>query len=138
MQEVWVPNIMTREVTTCHPGTQLTEVVAELHRRQFSCLVAVENKKPVGIITERDMVTILADMLEDVSWDSLAVENFMSRCVVTVPEDSTLFEAVEIIRAEGIRHAPVVNNQGELVGLLTQTDIINGYFQSCSSVPIEY
>lgn len=138
MKEVWVSDIMTKEVTTCHPGTQLTEVVAQLHQRQFSCLVAVENKKPVGIITERDMVTILADMLEDVSWDSLAVENFMSHSVISVPDDATLFEAVEIIRAEGIRHAPVVNIKGELVGLLTQTDIINGYFQSCSSSQLDY
>lgn len=138
MQEIWVADIMTREVTTCHPGTQLTEVVTQLHTRQFSCLIAVEQQKPVGIITERDMVTILADMLEDVSWDSLAIENFMSRALVTVPDDATLFEAVEIIRAEGIRHAPVVNIDGELVGILTQTDIINGLFQSVSPDQIEF
>lgn len=133
MQETWVADIMTSDVTTCHPGTQLTEVVTQLHKRLFSCLIAVENKKPVGIITERDMVTILADMLEDVSWDSLAVENFMSRSVITVPEDATLLEAVEIMRSEGIRHAPVVNIAGELVGILTQTDIINGYFGNLSA-----
>lgn len=138
MQEIWVADIMTRDVTTCHPGTQLTEVVEHLHKRQFSCLVVVEEKKPVGIITERDMVTILADMLEDVSWDSLAIENFMSTAVVAVQEDATLFEAVDVIRSEGIRHAPVVDVKGELVGLLTQTDIINGYNQALSPDDVEY
>ena len=132
MQEIWVSDIMSRDVTTCHPGTLLTEVVEQLHKRQFSCLVVVEQKQPVGIITERDMVTILADMLEDVSWDSLAVENFMTASVVSVLEDATLLEAVEVIRSEGIRHAPVINIQGELVGLLTQTDIINGYTKAVS------
>lgn len=134
MQDIWISDIMSRDVTTCHPLTQLTEVVTQLHQRQFSCLVAVDNNSPVGIITERDMVTILADMLEDVSWDSLAVENFMSTKVITILEDATLFEAIEIIREEGIRHAPVVNHQGELVGILTQTDIINGFAQATPEI----
>ena len=132
MQDLWVNELMTREVTTCQPKTQLTEVVKQLHKKQFSCLIVVDNNKPIGIITERDMVTILADMLEDVSWDSLSVENFMSANPVTIMEDHTLFEAVEIIREEGIRHAPVIDRDGELSGLLTQTDIINGLYIASS------
>ncbi len=130
MQDIWVSDIMTREVTSCHPRTLLTEVVKQLHRQPFSCLVVEDDKKPVGIITARDMVTILADMLEDVTWDSLAVENFMTTRVVCIPEDATLPEAVDTIREAGVRHAPVVTLQGELVGLLTQSDIINGYYQA--------
>jgi CBS domain-containing protein len=76
------------------------------------------------------MVTILADMLADVSWDSLSVENFMSSCPVAIMEDHTLFEAVEIMKEHGVRHAPVVNLDHELIGLLTQTDIINGFYQA--------
>ncbi|MEE8057971.1 MAG: CBS domain-containing protein [Pseudomonadales bacterium] len=130
MQDLWVSNLMTKEVTTCQPGTLLTEVVRQLHNKLFSCLVVVNDNKPVGIITERDMVTILADMLEDVSWDSLSMENFMSAPPITIAEDYTLLEAVEIIRSEGVRHAPVVNGRNELVGLLTQTDIINGLYNA--------
>ncbi len=136
MEDIWVSDIMTKEVTTCHPRTLLTEVVTQLHTHLFSCLVIVEDKKPIGIITERDMVTILADMLEDVSWDSLSVENFMTTPVVSLYEDHTLLEAVEIIRSEGIRHAPVINQTGELTGLLTQTDIINGYHNMLSAKDI--
>lgn len=128
MQDLWVTDLMSQEVTTCAPHTMLTDVVNQLHKKQFSCLVVVDNKCPIGIITERDMVTILADMIEDVSWDSLSIENFMSTDPVTIMEDHTLFEAIDIIREEGIRHAPVVNRSNELIGILTQTDIINGLY----------
>ncbi len=130
MHDLWVTDLMTRDVTTCQPNMLLTKVVQQLHSKQFSCLVIVNDNKPVGIITERDMVTILADMLEDVSWDSLSVENFMSTNLVTILEDSTMLEAVTVIHEEGIRHAPVVNRDNELMGLLTQTDIINGFYQT--------
>jgi CBS domain-containing protein len=129
MLDVWIRDLMTKNVTTCKTETLLTDVVKMLHTKSFSCLVIVRDNIPVGIITERDMVTILADMLEDVSWDSLSVENFMSTDPVTVMEDLTLIEALEAMRDESIRHAPVVNRDNELIGLLTQTDIINGFYQ---------
>ena len=132
MHDIWVTDLMTREVTTCKAETLLTDVVKMLHSEKFSCLVVVRDQRPVGIITERDMVTILADMLADVSWDSLSVENFMSPDPVTILEDHTLFEAVDIIREEGIRHAPVINRDNQLIGLLTQTDIINGLYQAAA------
>ena len=130
MLDVWIRDLMTKEVTTCKAETLLTDVVKMLHTEQFSCLIVVRDNAPIGIITERDMVTILADMLEDVSWDSLSIENFMSTNPVTIMEDLTLLEAVETIRDEGIRHAPVVNRNNELIGILTQTDIINGFYQA--------
>jgi len=130
MKDLWVKDLMTTEVTTCSKSTSLNEVVAALHSAQFSCLIIIEDKKPIGIITERDMVTILADMLKDVSWDNLAVENFMTPDPITITEDITLFEAVDIIRFENIRHVPVVNSADQLIGVLTQTDMINGYHKS--------
>ncbi|ARN74924.1 CBS domain-containing protein [Oceanicoccus sagamiensis] len=132
MHDIWVNDLMTREVTTCKAETLLTDVVKMLHSEKFSCLVVTKDEAPIGIITERDMVTILADMLADVSWDSLSVANFMSTNPITIQEDHTLFEAVDIIREEGIRHAPVINRDNKLIGLLTQTDIINGLYQAAT------
>ncbi len=129
MQDIWITDLMTQDVISCSSGTPLNDVVAELHQQRFSCLLIVDDNIPVGIITERDMVTILADMLGDVSWDALAVENFMSTPVISVSEDLNLYQAVEIFREKTIRHAPVVNRNGELIGLLTQTDIINGCYE---------
>lgn len=130
MKDISVKDLMTTDVTTCSRSTPLNEVVDALHSAQFSCLIILEDKKPIGIITERDMVTILADMLKDVSWDNIAIENFMTPDPITITEDITLFEAVDIIRFENIRHVPVVNSADQLIGVLTQTDMINGYHKS--------
>ncbi len=85
---------MTKKVITTTPDTPLLEVVKKLNTERFSCLVIVhEEAEPIGIITERDMVTILADLYEDDSWVDMPVENFMTCPVVSVGLDHTLFEA---------------------------------------------
>jgi len=108
----------------------MREVVKLLHVKRFSSLVIVDGQKPIGIITERDMVSILADLFEDDTWADLPVEDFMTSPIISVGDDITLFEAVGISRAKSIRHIPVVDDEGHLVGLLTQSDIINGYYKS--------
>jgi len=130
MHEYNVTDLMTLKVITATPNTSLREVVKMLHAERFSCLVIVNGKNPIGIITERDMVTILADLFEDDTWVDMPVENFMSSPIISVGDDLTLFEAVDISRAKSIRHMPVVDEVGHLVGLLTQSNIVNGYYNS--------
>jgi len=130
MHEFNVKDLMTTDVLTCSRSTSLRDVVHMLHDRRFSCLMITVDNKPAGIITERDMVTILADMLDDVSWDDAAIENFMTSPIITINEDLTLFEAVDMARMEKIRHLPVVNDADELVGILTQSNIVDGYYQA--------
>lgn len=134
MQDIWVNTLMSKNVTTCSRNTPLQEVVNQLHQKRFSCLIIVEeDDTPAGIITERDMVTILADMMKDVSWYQLAIENFMSSPPICVQEDSTLLEAVDTIREASIRHVPVISLNGKLSGLLTQSDLIEGLYQTVVS-----
>ena len=130
MHEYNVADLMTKKVITATPDTTLREVVKRLHTERFSCMVIVNEEGPIGMITERDMVIILADLYEDDAWVDMPVENFMSSPVVSVGEDLTLFEAVDVSRANSIRHIPVVDDNGQLVGLLTQSDIVNGYYNS--------
>ena len=138
MQDLWVNQLMTKAVSTCKRETPLHQVVDQLHQQSFSCLVITDdNQAPLGIITERDMVTILADLMSDVSWDGLAIENFMSTPPICVAQDATLLEAMELIRSKSIRHAPVVNMQGKLTGILTQSDIVEGLYQTMSEFVLE-
>ena len=130
MEELWVRDCMTREVITCSFDTLLEEVVTELRNRLFSCLVIVENKKPIGIITERDLVSIFSNLLDSQNWKSLIVANYMTKDPKTLYEDITLLEAVDQMRLDGIRHAPIVDSQGDLTGILTQTDVIKGFYNA--------
>jgi CBS domain-containing protein len=126
MKEVFVFEVMTENVTSCLPETSLKDVVKTLSNNRLSSLVIVDNEEPIGIITERDMVSILADMLNDVVWDNLSVKHFMTSPTYTISSESALHEAVEFSKEKNIRHLPVVNESNKLIGILTQTDMVNG------------
>ncbi len=126
MKEVYVFEVMTENVTTCALDTPLKDVVKILSSNRLSCLVIIDNDVPVGIITERDMVSILADMLNDVVWDNLSIDHFMTSPTYTISSEVALHEAVEFTKEKNIRHLPVVNENNKLIGLLTQTNLVNG------------
>ena len=130
LDQVWVRDCMTAEVVTCSFDTTLDEVVHELKVGLFSCLVVVDADRPIGIITERDLVRIFSDLLEADSWRNKLVCDYMVKDPKTLYEDLALMEAVDQMRIDKIRHAPIVNNQNKLVGILTQTDVINGFYSA--------
>ena len=129
MGDIWVSDYMTSEVVSCPADTTLAEVVEELHSNLFSCLVIVDGEFPVGLITERDLVGVFADILGEENWEQKRIADFMSTPPQTILLDLTLVEAVTTMKELGIRHAPVVNVRGELKGILTQTDIIRGFHE---------
>ena len=126
MKEIYVFEVMTENVTTCSPDTVIKDVVKILSSNRLSSLVITENDEPIGIITERDMVAILADMLNDVVWNNLSIDHFMTSPTYTIRSDIALHEAVEFSKNKDVRHLPVVNENNKLIGILTQTDMVNG------------
>ncbi len=130
MEHIRIDEIMTLEVATCSPDEPLLDVVKQLASRKFSCLVIIEDNIPLGIVTERDLVEVLCDTLQGVTWDELAIKNFMTSPVITISEDMMLSEAVILSHTKKIRHMPVVSAVGDLVGILTQTNIVAGFYES--------
>lgn len=126
MKEIYVFEVMTEDVIQCSPSTSLKEVVKTLSSNRISSLVITENNQPIGIITERDMVSILADMLNDVVWDNLSIDHFMTSPTYSIDSEVELHQAIDLSLEKNIRHLPVVNADNKLVGILTQTDMIDG------------
>jgi len=129
MEEIYVSEVMAKNITACSPDTKIKDVIKILSRNRISSLVITENDEPVGIITERDLVAIMEDMLNDVVCDNLSIDIFMSSPTFTVHSDITLREAIKYSIDKRIRHLPVVNRNNKLIGLLTQTDMVIGLFQ---------
>jgi len=130
MDYIVVEDMMTRDVVTCSPGESLLDVAKLMSSKKFSCVVIVEGDKPIGIVTERDLVEVLVDALQGVTWGELAIRNCMTSPIVSVDEDMTLDEVILLTHIKKIRHMPVVNIAGELVGILTQSNIIEGCYQA--------
>ncbi|MBN4080550.1 CBS domain-containing protein [Beggiatoa alba] len=129
-KDVVVSDLMTRYVVTCSPEEPLLEVIRQITLKRFSCLVVVQGHSPVGIITERDLVELLSEVLEGTTWDELSIKNFMSAPIITINENLTLAEAILTTQKNKIRHMPIVDKEGDLVGILTQSDIVKGYYKT--------
>ena len=124
MEETYVSEVMTKNVTACSPNTKIKDVIKILSRNRISSLVITENNEPVGIITERDLVAIMEEMLNDVARDHLPFVHFMTSPALTVHGYNTFEEAVKFAINKNIRHLPVVDQNNKLIGLLTQTNMV--------------
>jgi len=88
--------------------------------REVGSLVVMDGNKPVGIITDRDvMVEVVANDLEP---GRIKVSEFMSKPLVTVGLDTPMIEIAGLMEKHGIRRVPVVE-RGEIVGIVTSTDM---------------
>ena len=90
-----------------------------------SIIIMDQNNKPVGIITERDIVRRAVSDCKDPSITKAT--EIMSNPLITVEKDTYLYEAAKKMVKNNIRRLPVVKNN-TLVGIVTVTDIIK-YFQ---------
>jgi diguanylate cyclase (GGDEF)-like protein len=128
MDEIAVSRLMSSRVECVSRGTTLAEAATLMHEHSRSCLVVTEGDAPVGIITERDMVGTLAEMLLGQSPGRM-VGARMTSPVLTVREDAGLFEALVLCQSRHIRHLPVVDADGRLAGILTQSDLVRAHLE---------
>src|SRR5207245_1113251 len=116
-----VIEIMTQSPVTI-PADATAKDAADLMRdREIGSLVVVETGKPMGIVTERDIVTKIAAL--DKQPSRVLVRDIMTSPVVVVHPHEEVAEAAKLMSARKIRRLPVVQ-EGKLVGMITENDII--------------
>lgn len=116
-----------RDVVFVAPEATVEEAAGLMRRFHVGCLVVTreegECRRPVGIITDRDLVVeILAQRIDPAT---VAVADFMSGELLTVHEDDSLWQTIRRMSAHGVRRMPVVDERGSLVGLLSVDDILD-------------
>jgi diguanylate cyclase (GGDEF)-like protein len=132
MDEIAVSRLMSSHVEDVGRGATLAEAATLMHVHRHSCLVVTDGDRPVGMITERDMVRALAEVLCGQSLQG-SIEACMSAPVIAVREDASLFEALVLCRTRRIRHLPVVDADGRLSGILTQSDLVRAHMEMIES-----
>lgn len=103
---------------------QSAALAAETMReRHVGALVVVrEDLVPVGMVTDRDLVTrVMADRTDPTS---VPVRDVMSQGITTIRADARLDEAVLRMRDRGVRRLPIVDDDGRLVGIVTLDDLL--------------
>jgi CBS domain-containing protein len=116
-----VGKICVRTVVTARPEESVVDAAKRMQQYNVGTLVIVEGRKPVGIVTDRDLV--LRVMARD-SPSQLEVRAVMSSNLISVSENTPLEDAMNLMRGYQIRRLVVVNQAGELVGIFTLDDML--------------
>lgn len=109
------------EVTTVQPGTTVDEIVETLESENVGSIVVEEDGEPVGLVTDRD-IALQATQTDDIA--SLSVEEVMSKDPVTLQEDAEGIEISRTINEHNVRRIPIVDENGELTGIVTLDDLV--------------
>lgn len=119
---VRVKEVYRKDVASCRPSTTVTALALLAKEKDLSGMIVVDEDIPVGVVTDRDLRDkVLAEGLDP---RRVRVESIMSYPVVTIKEEDFLSEAVYKMLKNRIHRLAVVNDQGELLGVITDTDII--------------
>jgi CBS domain-containing protein len=115
-------DIMTTQVVTKGPNDELTRIAGEMQRHQIGSVVIVENRKPVGILTERDFVRIV-ERVGALLEKSLA-KNHMTTPVLSVRSDTPLSDVMKLMGEKHVRHLIVLDKHGEMSGIISSRDVM--------------
>jgi CBS domain-containing protein len=120
-----VKHIMITNVINANPSITVKKTIEILDEKHIGCVVSIDDeKKCIGIFTERDAIRLVA---KNVQLDQ-PLKNVMTKNVVSIREDSSFIEARKVIETHKIRHIPVVDPKGTLVGLLSVRDLLDQFF----------
>ncbi len=115
-----VHEVMTREVVTISPKDTIAKAAKLMSAKRVGCLVVVQSQKPIGILTERDILTKVVGL--DLKASKVLVGEIMSTPPITITPEVDVTEAAKLMSKHNIRRLPVVN-EGKLVGIVTSSDI---------------
>jgi CBS domain-containing protein len=118
---VLVRDIMSRDVRVVRPDTSMKEVVATMNKFNIGSIIVMQANRPVGIITERDILRRLVEPC--LAPETLVARYVMTSPVITINENASIEEAAKLMAKKKIKKLPVMNN-GEIIGIVSYTDIV--------------
>ena len=120
---------MASTVRTVPTGVTVAEAAKLMTKWKIGSLVIVEGKKPVGIITEGDVSKCVGKGMNPAK-TSVA---FQKKKLITTEPGERVEMAAKTMASAGVKKLPVMDGD-ELVGMLTQTDIVNASFSLVTSL----
>ncbi len=90
-------------------------------------MTIVENGQPIGIVTERDLSRLLSQALSHNCDPFQPISHVMTPNPICISQDMRLIDALALSRARRLRHLPVIDKNNQLIGLVTQTHMVNTY-----------
>ncbi len=119
-------------VVTAAPTAAILDIIELMKNRNIGSVVITENKKPVGIITDRDI--LLRVIAEGKDPGTIKVKEVMTKKPMVLSEEVGLFDALKQMEGKKFRRFPVVDAKGHLKGILTVDDLISHLISELSII----
>ncbi len=137
-----IRDFMSTPTMTISPTASVIEARDLMRQRQIRHLPVLNSERVMGIITDRDIRTVLPSPATSLAareitylLAKLTVDEVMARAVITVAPDTPVTEAISHILEHTIGALPVIEAQ-QVVGMLTRTNILRAFVRSQGALPI--
>lgn len=126
-----VADYMSPGMVTLDSKNSVLDVVKTMSNRNVSSVAITENGKIVGILTERDVVKIVA---YEIPPEKTPAASLMLSSLVSIPKNSSLEGAIKLMAGKRVRHLLVEDPANhEIIGIITVTDLARYLKQVLSS-----
>ncbi len=116
-----VKGIMTKPIITTETDSSVHEAAELISSKNVGSIVVVQKRKPVGIVTERDIVERVVAKGFDAS--KVLMEEIMSKPLIAVKSNLSLINAIRFMQKKKIRRLLVIEKK-RLIGIVTQRDLL--------------
>jgi CBS domain-containing protein len=99
------------------------EAVRTMHEEHIGAIAVVDNERLIGIFSERDLMNRV--VLKGRNPEYTLVGDVMTSPVITIPRSLTADDALKLMDERQIRHLPVVNADGKLLGMLSVRSLLH-------------
>lgn len=121
-----IGEVCNKEIITVQPEDSVLDAAKLMRHNHVGDVLVVESRNglniPVGIVTDRDL--IMEIMAPELDPTVMTVGDIMAPEFTTVKESAGLFEAIQHMRNMAVRRLPVVDESGQLVGIITLDDLL--------------
>jgi CBS domain-containing protein len=117
-----IESLLRRPVCTLPPGASCLEAAQRLRDEAVGCVVVSEDERPLGIVTDRDLVVrVMAAGLDP---EKTLLRDAMSGQPVFLARERSLEQVFVTMREQRVRRIPVVDAEGRLEGVLALDDLL--------------
>jgi CBS domain-containing protein len=119
-----VKHYMKKKVVTITKKENLLHAAKKMAKHRIGSLIVTEHNKPLGIVTEGDYLRKV--VIEEQLPHKHLIEEVMTKRPRSLPEDADLVSAHKLMKKYRIDHFPVINKAGNLVGLISEKELLEG------------
>ncbi len=119
---VTVKDIMTKDVKTVENNTVMKDVVSIMNKYDKDAILVIQSGKPTGIITVKDVLVRAVEA--EVPMKTVIARMVYTNPLVVIDQGATVEEAAKLMKSWNIKHLPVVDKAGALVGMVDDRQVV--------------